>query len=456
MSARIQILITILIAISHTSIVRGIVREVPSEYSTIQSALESSIGGDSVRVAPGVYHEFLTCETNALTLIGWHSADTLVDFRTILDPIPASLDTPSTAVFSGDTVVVKNFVFYNQPGIRQPVWATRVGGIRHEGNFLRIVNCQFDSVSKAVDASREISAINCDFNGCLWQCLYASSTGVIESEECNFDGSGPWLVYGSSGSTFQNCTFRRSETGGTHLLQLYGQDILVSGCRFGPSGRGFSLLVVSPQGNCKITDCIFEDISGTPNLIEAYLNCPVDADTPIVISNNVFRHYWGEQSGGTTAIGLSCQTQNAGYFGVVEGNLFENGNSIASNIPGVAIAGSADLTGNIFENLLPTTNPDVFALNTPQDTIRARSNQFLEPGIAAAAENAFFDARENWWGDSTGPYHPNLNPEGLGTEVGNGVIFEPWLLQDPDSVDTNSVAGAHIGLIPEYTLSAYP
>lgn len=36
-------------------------------------------------------------------------------------------------------------------------------------------------------------------------------------------------------------------------------------------------------------------------------------------------------------------------------------------------------------------------------------------------------AKNNWWGDSSGPYHPTLNPEGKGDEVSDGVIFDPWL-----------------------------
>jgi RHS repeat-associated protein len=47
------------------------------------------------------------------------------------------------------------------------------------------------------------------------------------------------------------------------------------------------------------------------------------------------------------------------------------------------------------------------------------------------------DARYNWWGDSTGPYHPNLNPGGLGQQVSDNVIFDPWL----------KAAGAWIGPI---------
>jgi len=37
------------------------------------------------------------------------------------------------------------------------------------------------------------------------------------------------------------------------------------------------------------------------------------------------------------------------------------------------------------------------------------------------------NATFNWWGDSTGPYHPTKNPLGLGNKVSDYVLFEPWL-----------------------------
>ncbi len=36
-------------------------------------------------------------------------------------------------------------------------------------------------------------------------------------------------------------------------------------------------------------------------------------------------------------------------------------------------------------------------------------------------------AEYNWWGDSTGPYHPTLNPMGLGDTVSDYVDFIPWI-----------------------------
>jgi hypothetical protein len=36
------------------------------------------------------------------------------------------------------------------------------------------------------------------------------------------------------------------------------------------------------------------------------------------------------------------------------------------------------------------------------------------------------DAKDNWWGDESGPYHPTKNPTGSGDEVSNYVEFEPY------------------------------
>lgn len=36
------------------------------------------------------------------------------------------------------------------------------------------------------------------------------------------------------------------------------------------------------------------------------------------------------------------------------------------------------------------------------------------------------DARNNWWGDASGPKHPN-NPNGKGQEIVGEVLFDPWL-----------------------------
>jgi hypothetical protein len=48
-------------------------------------------------------------------------------------------------------------------------------------------------------------------------------------------------------------------------------------------------------------------------------------------------------------------------------------------------------------------------------------------GVYCEDVNDSIDARYNWWGDSTGPFHPDSNPGGRGDTVSLGVRFRPWL-----------------------------
>ncbi|HEY44803.1 MAG TPA: hypothetical protein G4O11_12545 [Anaerolineae bacterium] len=36
-------------------------------------------------------------------------------------------------------------------------------------------------------------------------------------------------------------------------------------------------------------------------------------------------------------------------------------------------------------------------------------------------------AENNWWGDSSGPYHPTTNPDGAGDRVSDNVDYDPWI-----------------------------
>lgn len=58
------------------------------------------------------------------------------------------------------------------------------------------------------------------------------------------------------------------------------------------------------------------------------------------------------------------------------------------------------------------------------------------------------DARNNWWGDASGPYHPTLNPNGKGDAVSQtGVNFIPWLGQDP-ALPPQPVGFSSVAFIP--------
>ena len=43
-----------------------------------------------------------------------------------------------------------------------------------------------------------------------------------------------------------------------------------------------------------------------------------------------------------------------------------------------------------------------------------------------SAADIIIDARDNWWGHETGPFHAELNPGGQGDTISDGVLFDPW------------------------------
>lgn len=73
-----------------------------------------------------------------------------------------------------------------------------------------------------------------------------------------------------------------------------------------------------------------------------------------------------------------------------------------------------------------------------------RFNNFYSIGYAIFVDGNpmvdFIDARQNYWGDPSGPTHLD-NPGGTGAQVGDGVIFDPWLIES-----AWPISDAHYGL----------
>lgn len=110
------------------------------------------------------------------------------------------------------------------------------------------------------------------------------------------------------------------------------------------------------------------------------------------------------------------------------------GNIIANNSVDADLNGSG---GGIscFESS-PTINSNTIANNNGGGISCSASgpiihyNNIFENsgyGVENFDSTITLDATNNWWGDSTGPYHPDSNPGGQGDTVSNYVDFIPWL-----------------------------
>jgi len=65
--------------------------------------------------------------------------------------------------------------------------------------------------------------------------------------------------------------------------------------------------------------------------------------------------------------------------------------------------------------------------------------------VNGAPTNSFIlDAECNWWGYHSGPYHPTLNPFGLGNQVSDNVDFVPYIFIDADAGGPYVVQGTYV------------
>ncbi|MFH0730526.1 MAG: right-handed parallel beta-helix repeat-containing protein [Pseudomonadota bacterium] len=134
-----------------------------------------------------------------------------------------------------------------------------------------------------------------------------------------------------------------------------------------------------------------------------------------------------------TAILTWCTLRYAGYYENV--GLYKTGSGDLdltrctisdSDGNGLQITGS---TGDhsISRNTFTLNATGVYILNQAEpiamDGNRIEANTSWGIYSQGSAE---VDARDNWWGDASGPWHATLNPEGQGDTVSDGVLFDPW------------------------------
>jgi hypothetical protein len=81
-------------------------------------------------------------------------------------------------------------------------------------------------------------------------------------------------------------------------------------------------------------------------------------------------------------------------------------------------------------------------------------NDFENNGYAAwnSDSTVVIDAVDNWWGHASGPYHPTLNPGGLGDTVSDYVDFIPWATE-PGIEENGSQPGE---IVQESPLRGHP
>ena len=126
----------------------------------------------------------------------------------------------------------------------------------------------------------------------------------------------------------------------------------------------------------------------------------------------------------------SCSSNNNDgiYFWHSRYNTLDNNSCSSNNNSGIFLNGSRYNTlenNTILENANGIHLRDSSSGNIAQDNHIYHNSEY---GINATDNNGYtVDARFNWWGDPSGPYHPSHNSEGKGDNITDDVQFDPWL-----------------------------
>ncbi|UCH88317.1 MAG: right-handed parallel beta-helix repeat-containing protein [Thermoplasmata archaeon] len=127
----------------------------------------------------------------------------------------------------------------------------------------------------------------------------------------------------------------------------------------------------------------------------------------------------------------------AGFSSVLASGNFFIKNTAKSNQAGFGIRQSTNnsithnkIYSNIFYGIVleqSSANNEVHYNNISSNTLGG-----IQVNDAASKVNA----TRNWWGDSSGPFHPTTNPSGTGNRVSNNVIYNPWLKKKLEDINT--------------------
>lgn len=412
---------------------------VPSaEYPTVQSGLNNTEANDTVLVALGTYAEALHAPALPFVLKGDVVPDTGDYPRPVIDPTPlqGSDSLASMTVPSGSVPVVEDMYFHNGPAM-YPHWHT--GGVElhcREAHFRR---CIFDSTHDGLYlmAACSLHVENCRFLN-VWQSVYTASPGVfVFASDCFYSGEGWAHITCYAGCRLERCRFASNFQGPQCWV---AGPISIRDCQFGPNLPGEQ---PSPYETLQL-DLAWGDIVNnvfTGNRLGRgfiTLQCSCDGTDGLRIRHNRFTHNTVETSAGGMCIRVYCQTGHAGQCGAeVDSNLFENNVATSVlNCRGLLFDSDADgeATANRFHDL-HTDTTELPVLQVPvvwtyhSRLLRLRYNRFDTTGLALFDEHLTADtleARMNWWGSATGPFHAETNPDGHGDTIQGRINFSPW------------------------------
>jgi hypothetical protein len=351
-----------------------IVIEVPNDYATIQAGLIAASTNDTVLVQPGTYYEnIIWPQTNGITLkSAGDSSNTIIDG----DHIGRVL------FVDADYSLIEGFTIQNGAAVNSG------SGILLSG---------IDNALVDVAIRNNVSNI------------YSSYPG---------DGGG--LSINGNNATLHNCQIIENINGGLNLINsssIIGDNITIQ-------NNTMAGLTGSNGSNITLSNSTISNNDGNGIRLN---QCPVYLSNVKILNNDEYGFYSSIPNGS-----------------VVDSSVFANNNydDIYLSMPlGIQISnntfsGTSLNAVNIYRH--PSTDGNVIIQDNlfagmagiiTSSQIEVSQNNFTTGGwsLVNSNSNHIQNGVDNYWGHSSGPYHPNQNPDGMGDSTNAFTNVTPWL-----------------------------
>ncbi|MEI7769529.1 MAG: right-handed parallel beta-helix repeat-containing protein, partial [Chloroflexales bacterium] len=234
----------------------------------------------------------------------------------------------------------------------------------------------------------------------------------------------------------ENTEVRGGGAGGT-VMAVDGSELVVRSSWISDNGGG--ILITDTKIELRDTE-----ISGNDVPFGSAFDASYARGTMVTLQSN--RIGGNRLSDGAPMVRVANQSTFNSLVLDISGNLIRGGT------PNLQMITNGPLQGSVVCNALVGDGPG-FGLRTQTVQVNpngvpplslALANNFVDEHISpviptylkyglgrGATSEVLIDMRNNWWGDASGPYEPNANPQGRGDSVGSNILFSPWLTQPP-------------------------
>ncbi|NTV63810.1 MAG: hypothetical protein HGA65_09775 [Oscillochloris sp.] len=248
-------------------------------------------------------------------------------------------------------------------------------------------------------------------------------------------------IFGRPGSfvLIENTQISGGGAGGT-VMAIESGELIIHGSRVFDNGGG--MLVNDTKLDMKDTE-----IAGNDVPFGAALDASFARGTTVTLQRN--RIGGNRLSEGAPMVRIANQSTIDTLLLDISGNLFRNGTPNLQFYANGPLQGSVACNTLVYDGQgfgLRSQTIQVNANGSPPFALSFQNNLiddhippiipvYLKYGLGrGATSEIMIDMRNNWWGDASGPYEPDVNPLGRGDSVGSNILFSPWLTQAPACV----------------------